>query len=82
MLKEGTSPDFSLEKNIFHVGEAPMPKTISEALQKKFARVIYLPVFAEYLAQINFSELQFVVSDYLGKDFVSNKIDSTDKFGK
>jgi len=82
MLKDGTPPEFSIEEKIFGYGEARVPKTISESLQEGFARVVYLPVFEEYLAQINFSELQFVVSDYLGKDFFSNKIDSTDKFGK
>lgn len=82
MLKDGTPPEFSIGRKIFYYGEARVPKTISESLQEGFARVVYFPVLEEYLAQINFSELQFVVSDYLGKDFFSNKIDSTDKFGK
>lgn len=82
MLKDGTPSEFSIEEKIFGYGEARVPKTISESLQEGFTRVVYLPVFEEYLAQIQFSELQFVVSDYLGQKFVSNKIDSTDKFGK
>jgi len=82
MLKDGTPPEFSIEEKIFGYGGARVPQNISESLQEGFTRVVYLPVFEEYLAQINFSELQFVVSDYLGKDFFSNKIDSTDKFGK
>lgn len=82
MLKDGTPSKFSIEEKIFGYGGARVPKTIWESLQEGFTPVVYLPVFEEYLAQIQFSELQFVVSDYLGQEFVSNKIDSTDKFGK
>ena len=80
MLEAGTSPDYPIDKKTFHISTgSPIPKTISEGLQKEFASVVYTPVFEEYLSQIDFSELQFVVSDYLGQDFVSNKIDSKSK---